>query len=130
MNNPQKFVIIDDDAFNNNICKLILHKSLPNADIVDFTSPEEGLSYIETLAPQPQPQYLLLDINMPTMTGWEFLDEYEKLPAQVKQNYEVYILSSSIDERDMERARSNSNVKGYIVKPLKNTIIADLFKHN
>lgn len=109
---------------------MILQKALPNVDIIDFTSPEEGLSFIETAPTPSQPQYILLDINMPTMTGWEFLDEYEQLPAQLKQNYKVYILSSSIDERDMERARNNSNVQGYIVKPLKFAIIDDLFNQN
>lgn len=109
---------------------MILQKGFPKVDIIDFTSPEEGLSYIETTPTPNQTHYILLDINMPTMTGWEFLDEYEKLTPGVKQNYTVYILSSSIDERDMERARNNSNVKGYLIKPLKLAVIEDLFKQN
>ena len=109
---------------------MILQKGLPNVDIIDFTSPEEGLNYVETAPTTSQTQYILLDINMPTMTGWEFLDEYDTLPNQIKQNYQIYIVSSSIDERDMEKARKNSNVQGYIVKPIKLNTIENLFKQN
>jgi len=61
---------------------------------------------------------LFIDVNMPTMSGWEFLEYFEGLDDRVKSAIQIYILSSSVDERDLERALGNENVKAFLVKPL------------
>jgi CheY-like chemotaxis protein len=60
------------------------------------------------------------------MDGWEFLDEFVKLPMEEKPR--VYIVSSSIDKQDIEKAHTYDIVKDFIVKPLSDSILSDLFK--
>jgi CheY-like chemotaxis protein len=72
------------------------------------------------------PDVIFLDLNMPIMDGWEFLDEFIKLPMENKPR--VYIVSSSIDNQDIEKAKGYDIVKDFIVKPLSDAILADLFK--
>ena len=61
---------------------------------------------------------VLLDINMPSMSGWEFLEMFDNLDYDVKERVRICILSSSIDDRDRERSYSNKNVADFLVKPL------------
>jgi len=62
---------------------------------------------------------------MPTLTGWDFLDEYEKFGENIKRPISIYLLSSSIDRRDWDKAKENKNVKGFLVKPMyRETILS------
>lgn len=116
-----RFIIIDDDEFNNKICTVTIEKISQDADIKTFMDPLEGFVHIVTEYAKPNHDataILFLDINMPVMNGWEFLDRFEELDEQVKKRIKIYILSSSVDKRDMERAKANKNVQHYLVKPL------------
>ncbi|MCW3121853.1 MAG: hypothetical protein JWQ38_1345 [Flavipsychrobacter sp.] len=105
-----------------------------DADIKTFMDPLEGFVHIATEYGRPgstESAILFLDINMPVMNGWEFLERFEELDASVKSRIKVHILSSSVDKRDMERARINKNVAHYLVKPLtKETIRLVTHSHN
>ncbi|HYH05213.1 MAG TPA: response regulator [Bacillota bacterium] len=123
MNTPLQYIIIDDDPFNNLICKTIISKTISGANVQTFVVPEEGYSFLKTIVNQV---VLFLDINMPTMTGWEFLEMFDKLEDGVKSKVKVFILSSSVDERDIEKAHTNKYVSGFISKPLKPDVIKDI----
>lgn len=123
MTTPLQYIIIDDDPFNNLICKTIISKTVNGANVQTFVVPEEGYSFLKTVVSQV---VLFLDINMPTMTGWEFLEMFDKLDNDVKSKVKVFILSSSVDERDIEKANTNKYVSGFISKPLKPDIIKDI----
>jgi response regulator RpfG family c-di-GMP phosphodiesterase len=112
-----KYIIVDDDPFNNKIYSMVIKKALGEVDIKTFTMPEEGLVFIKNKYVK-SPTILFLDINMPTLTGWEFLEQYEKFSEEVKMQINIYILSSSVDLRDMNKANANKYVKGFISKPL------------
>ena len=75
------------------------------------------------------PQVIFVDIYMPLMSGFEFLDAYEKLPLDLKNNCRTYIISSTIDDDDIVRARRDKNVISFQVKPINkeflDRIIAD-----
>lgn len=68
---------------------------------------------------QEIPELILLDLNMPIMDGWEFLQEFTKLRPKIARPIELYVVSSSINPTDMERARAIQEVSDYIVKPIQ-----------
>ncbi len=115
-----KFIVVDDDPISNTICKLTLEMVLRNVDLESFTNPKEALSYIseKCTASTSRRTILLLDINMPIMSGWEFLERFDAFHENVKTGIDVYILSSSVDPRDKDRSYANKNVRNYLLKPL------------
>lgn len=126
MNQILTYIIVDDDAFNNLLCKIVVEKTLGPVDIKTFTMPEEALDFIvDNYENIFHSTVLFLDINMPSMTGWEFMEKFEVLSDTIKQQIVIYILSSSVDERDKEKADNNKFIKGFLSKPLqKNTILS------
>ncbi|HXB44826.1 MAG TPA: response regulator [Puia sp.] len=116
----QRYVVVDDDIINNELCRFVIEEVFPRADIETFTDPGKALVYIESTyidinAPDA---VVLLDINMPTLSGWEFLEAFEQFDERVKEKLKVYMLSSSVDPLDSVRAKSNKYVLDYIEKPL------------
>ena len=134
MNVSTRFIVIDDDEFNNKICTVTLEKIAKDADIKTFLSPVEGFAHIVTEYSKKthnENAILFLDINMPVMNGWEFLERFEELSADIKERVKIYILSSSVDKRDIEKAKSNKNVVHYLIKPLtKETIRLITYSQN
>lgn len=120
MNTFCSFMIIDDDAMNNFICKAAIKNVVKDAHLISFEKPVEALEYIKTnfSTDKPAKTYMLLDINMPILTGWEFLEELEKNHPELLPGFLIYILSSSIDVRDIKRAEANPNVVDFLSKPL------------
>lgn len=122
-----RYIVIDDDALNNKICRACIEKIFKDAPVATFTDPKLGFEHIEAEFSNryhDDTGILFLDINMPTMSGWEFLELFEKLDESIKTRVKVYILSSSVDKRDMERAQANKNVVHYLIKPLTKETIA------
>ncbi len=121
MSHFKDFIIIDDDSINNKLCRKIIEKTYPDAEIIDFTDPQEGFDHIAkkySKTDSDSKGILLLDISMPVMDAWEFLDQFEKLDAHTKNRVKIHILSSSVNKQDMARAQSNKNVEYYLIKPL------------
>lgn len=83
-----------------------------------FNNGKNALETLEKiiLAEGTLPELILLDLNMPIMDGWEFLDEFIKIPCQ--QKVTIYIITSSIDNEDIKKAKTYSNVSNYILKPV------------
>jgi CheY-like chemotaxis protein len=121
------FLFIDDDPLNNLICKMTVEVVLGKVESHSFANPELGLQYLRSTFltdNHAARTILLLDINMPVMSGWEFLEHFDNLPREIKDSIHIYILSSSVDERDRERSYANKNVKDFLVKPLtKDTVM-------
>ena len=126
MNVTTRFIVIDDDEFNNKICSVTLEKIAKDADVKTFQDPVVGFDHIATAyagADNDTSAILFLDINMPVMNGWEFLERFDQLEEDTKKRIKIYILSSSIDKRDIEKAKADKNVVHYLIKPLtKETI--------
>ena len=122
-----RFVVIDDDPINNALCQIAIKVAVSGAEVKTFTIPETGFEYISTeYSRNGKKAILLLDLNMPTMSGWEFLERFERLDEKIKNRLKIYVLSSSVDPRDKERAASNKNVLDYIIKPLTKEIVVTI----
>jgi len=83
---------------------------------------------IQKRDPEKLPDYIFLDINMPIMNGWEFLDEYKRLNIDPLGKSKIFIISSSVFSNDINRARSYPIVKSFISKPLSVEKIKELFE--
>jgi CheY-like chemotaxis protein len=120
----QKLLCIDDDETTLFLIKLVVQKALFAKDVITYTSGFEALDYYHNLSnttdtkTSDPPQLIFLDLNMPMMNGWEFLDEfiatfYPKFP-----HTNVVIISSSANPADKEKVKKYPMVIGYISKPL------------
>ena len=119
MKTPIRFIVIDDDEINNLYCKIIIKHAVADSDIQIFNIPEKGFEYItKEYSNSENPTVLFLDINMPSWSGWEFLDNFEKLDKNIKRQIKIYMLSSSVDPSDHQQAEGNNYIAGYIEKPL------------
>lgn len=121
MRQPEHFIVVDDNRTNNLICEFAIRKYKKEAHINLFTEPEVALQNIKKeYRPGEAEQFtvLFLDINMPSMTGWEFLEEFRDFGEEIHKHFVIYILTSSVDERDKEKAESNPLVAGFFSKPL------------
>jgi len=117
----RRFILVDDDPLNNFLTNIVLKKTLGEILVHDFTVPEDGLEFLKFEAEKNAANsktILFLDINMPTLSGWEFLEAFERLDASLKERYTIYILSSSVNLSDIDFAKSNHLVSDFIEKPL------------
>lgn len=126
----KRFLLVDDDPMSNLISKMTIKKSLGEVYIDDFTIPEDGLEFIKSKPNHNPPDgktILFLDLNMPTISGWEFLEAFKLFDPSIKEQYDIYILSSSLDPKDINRAKKNSLVVDFIEKPLKKAMLVEIF---
>ncbi len=129
MNRRYTFILIDDIAVNNLLAKRIIDRTYPGAAVIHFTSAQSGLDYIQEhfpLAGNGKITILLLDIYMPAMNGWDFLDAFDGLEDSIRSQINVWLLSSSISPEDRERAAQNKYVSGYILKPFTADAVIDV----
>ncbi|PWK77860.1 response regulator receiver domain-containing protein [Mucilaginibacter oryzae] len=123
-------LLVDDDEINNFISIKLIKKALLNTEIMACLNGKyaiEQLSEIQRNDPAKLPDYILLDINMPIMNGWEFLDEYQRLNLDPLGKSKIYIISSSVFSNDINKARSYPLVKDFVSKPLNVEKIKELF---
>jgi two-component SAPR family response regulator len=119
MKRPFRFIIIDDDIVNNTLCNVIIRRTMDNAETQTFNSPEKGFDYLmKEYSSGEKTTVLFLDINMPVWTGWVFLENFDKLDDELKRHIKIYILSSSADPLDKDRAKVCKNIVDFVVKPL------------
>lgn len=107
--------IIDDDAIFVFVLKKLLEKHQGFGKIVDF---KNGNDALELLFDNKTglPCVILLDLNMPLIDGWQFLDELQK--SEIAQKIKVFIMSSSIDFNDIEKSKNYNIVQDFISKPI------------
>ncbi|MDJ1485191.1 response regulator [Cytophagaceae bacterium DM2B3-1] len=117
---PKKVMLVDDMEIANFISKKIIQNTLGDVEVYDFTSPKLAYEQIEEI----HPDIILLDLNMPVMDGWAFL---ERMQAENKQDYKVLILTSSTSEVDKEKGMQFSNVLNFCSKPLNKELLVSFF---
>jgi len=120
--------IIDDDP----IAIYGIKKSMKEIDFCDtviiYKNGQDAIDGLNTMVEDgiKLPSIILLDLNMPIMDGWEFLDDFLKIPNCNTKQVTIYIISSSIDPRDIIKAKDYSLVSNYILKPIKSVDLVKL----
>jgi response regulator RpfG family c-di-GMP phosphodiesterase len=127
-----RFMIIDDDPGNNMLCEILIKKTIGEADIQTFTEPAIAVDFIRKEYSNGHAVHtvVLLDINMPVMTGWDVLEKFKTFDESIKRRFNIYLVSSSIDQRDKERAKENPIVADYIEKPLTAEMLRKIADEN
>ena len=112
--------IIDDDQIYQLVMKRAIEQSGMVKDVLQFYDGEEAIKYFKEKQQTPEdlPELILLDINMPYMDGWQFLDEFIKIPFKDSYKRTIYIVSSSSTTEDLNKAKEYEVVSGYHVKPI------------
>lgn len=118
MRKYNKVMLIDDSEIDNLVNKHIISKSEIADEIQIFSLAQEALDFFANSDENNFPQLILLDINMPIMNGFVFLQEYSKLLGERSNKIDVFMLSSSVDPNDIRKSEDYSFVKGFISKPL------------
>jgi CheY-like chemotaxis protein len=124
----KKVMVIDDNPVDRYVAEKIFKKYGFAEEIVAIDSAKEGLSYLLSLKDRPEqlPHLIFLDIMMPEMNGFEFLDEYEKLPEVIKEHCIILMLTTSIHEDDQYKADQNPYVHRFLNKPLIPAVLKEL----
>jgi CheY-like chemotaxis protein len=114
--------IIDDDNIYVSLIKKIIKAKNLCSELLIFNNGQQSMTYFEdlcnTLTNNEIPEIIFLDLNMPIMDGWEFLEKFSKIKDELKKEITLYVVSSSINPSDMNRAKSSPTVKDYLVKPV------------
>lgn len=121
----KKVLIVDDDHVILMIHKLKVMKTGVDHAPLEFMNGQAALDYIIENDNSENCYIVLLDINMPVMSGWDFLDSIQKL--SLKCQVKVAIVTSSVDQADLEKAKMYSEVFSYITKPVDDAELA-IFK--
>ncbi len=116
--NKLHFIVIDDSKLDCFIAEKIIVNTGRSESIRTFQQATEALSYIKDLAPNSATTIIFVDIQMPVMNGFEFVESFETLPADIRSAYSIYMLSSSINENDIAKVKGYTSVKQFLNKPL------------
>ncbi|MFN3528819.1 MAG: two-component system response regulator [Bacteroidia bacterium] len=124
-----RVLIIDDDPILIMVCTRLMKITGFSLEVSAAKEGREGMEQIkDQLANDPDalPEIILLDINMPVMNGWEFLDEFVTMLADFPRYIPVFMLSSTIDQADFDKAKTYEVVKGFYSKPLTKENLSEI----
>ncbi len=112
--------LVDDDRIYQFTTERLLKRLDVNVRFLWFKDGEEAIAFMKEHADEAGilPDILIVDINMPYLDGWQFLDAFKDLRPTMAKSVDIYMVSSSNDDRDMERARTTEGVLDYVEKPI------------
>jgi CheY-like chemotaxis protein len=114
-------LLVDDDEATNFFHKIIIEEEWADLYIEAVPSAKEGLDFLQSkgaYSNHPKPGIIFLDINMPGMSGWDFLEEYNELSKDIHDSAVVSLLTTSLNPDDQEKAKAIPIVKEFVHKPL------------
>jgi CheY-like chemotaxis protein len=118
-----KVLLIDDNSLDNFVNKKLLESTSFATEVVAHQSPKEALSYLASLDNAALPELIFLDIMMPEMDGFQFLDAFENLQDSVQHKCKVIMLSTSDSFKDLNKANKSKFVKKFLNKPLTEQVL-------
>ncbi len=123
-----KAVLIDDSDIDLFIQRRFLEVYNFSEQLVLYRSAEEALNWLRKLNGETPPDVIFLDLNMPDIDGFSFLEYFDQLPEAIRQKSKIVVLTSSNNKKDKDQVFENPNVIQFITKPLKQSDIEDLKK--
>ncbi len=123
-------LLIDDDRFQVAALKKIIDGTALAGTVSIFEDGKQAIDHITqlTLLGEGLPHVIFLDINMPVMNAWKFLEAYTRLKRKLYRPIAVYVVTSSTEGVDMAQSRHFETVKGYVVKPVTKEKIYQILK--
>lgn len=122
--------IIDDDDIFVYITKKAVEQTNIIQQIKVFGNGKDAIDYLKENCSNPDllPEIILLDLSMPIMDGWQFLDEYTKIKPKIGKKIIIYIVTSSISPEDMRKAKNIDAVSDFIIKPITKDKLIEIIK--
>jgi CheY-like chemotaxis protein len=116
----KNILLIDDDPIFVYLMRRIINSTSYTCEINAFTDGELAINRLNEIRDKNEllPDLIFLDLSMPVMDGWEFLNEYSQLRPAIKKDITLYIVSSSISPKEVERAKTFRAVSDFLIKPL------------
>ncbi len=126
--NFESVMIIDDNLIDLYIVSRMITKNNFGKKVLQYSSAMEALNYLQNNQENMHllPAVIFVDIYMPGMSGFEFMAEYDKLPGALKNHCRVFIISSSIDEQDVAKAKRDKNIVAMEEKPITKEFLNEL----
>lgn len=123
-------MLVDDDEIFTFIIKKIIEESKLSNNIDIFINGLEAINFLEANASAAEklPEVIFLDLSMPVLDGWGFLEEYIDLKPKLSKKITLYIISTSVSPLDFEKAKRYSDVTDFIVKPLAKERFVEIIK--
>ena len=124
----ERVMIIDDNLIDLYISSRMITKNNFGKKVLQYTSAIEALKYLQENQDNNSqlPEVIFVDIYMPGMSGFEFMKEYDKLSTPLKDLCKVFIISSSLDEQDLNCANNDKNIVAMKEKPITKEFLTDL----
>ena len=112
--------IVDDDEVYRITSRKMIEKVYEAKNILVFENGAEAFQFLSEMALDEEllPDVIFLDVNMPYMDAWQFLEAFGILKPKLTKHITIYVISSSVSHTDIERAKSIEAVKGYYIKPV------------
>lgn len=111
-------ILVDDDPVFRYISSKMIEKVRPDFKIISFSQGKVALDFLRENYADEHLYYILLDINMPIMDGWKFLEAIEDIDFIKTEKVSIHIVSSSVDDSDIEKSKKYDLVQGFLHKPL------------
>ena len=120
--------LIDDDPIFVFLTRKIISSTAATSEISEFSDGQTAIDFLNAIADSPEllPDIIFLDLSMPVMDGWQFLQEYILLEPGLKKRITLYIVSSSISPHEVERSKTFQVVSDFLIKPLEEGKIAEI----
>jgi CheY-like chemotaxis protein len=123
------FLIDDDEIYLYTVKKLVERHNLAN-QVHEFKNGFDAIEFLNKMSMNAQvlPDTILLDINMPVMNGWRFLEVFSLLKPKLDKHINIYMITSSINQSDIDKAKSISDISDFLVKPIGTEQLVNILK--